>query len=93
MPGPYMLDTNAVSDLMTDQANVKAKVAAAPDQVMTSVIVRGEIKYGLERMPKGKRRQELEGKALQVFRSMPCEPVTESVADQYALLRRNQDRD
>jgi predicted nucleic acid-binding protein len=49
-----LLDTNAVSDLMRDHAKVKARVAAHHDPVFTNVIVVGEIRYGLSRLPAGK---------------------------------------
>jgi hypothetical protein len=42
-------------------------VAAFPDRLCTSVLVRGEIRYGLERLPAGKKRSDLERRALAIF--------------------------
>ena len=46
-----LLDTNAVSDLMRDHPQVKARVGSHPDPVVTSVIVVGELRHGLSRYP------------------------------------------
>ena len=54
MPSLHMLDTNNVSAVMADDAKVKAKLSLQPT-VATCVIVQGEIRYGLERLPAGKR--------------------------------------
>jgi hypothetical protein len=45
------------------------------DRVVTCSIVRGEILFGLERLPQGQRRAVLEAKAQVVFAALPCEPV------------------
>ena len=84
----YLLDTNAISDLMADQPRAKAKVASQPGQLVTSVIVRGEILYGLERLPPGKRRAKVKAKADLVLAGLACEPVVEAAADHYARIRR-----
>ncbi len=88
MPPIFLLDTNAVSDVMADHPRLKAKVASQPGQLVTSVIVRGEILYGLERLPPGKRRANLKIKADLVLAALPCEPVTEPTANRYAVIRR-----
>ena len=41
-----LLDTNAVSDLMRDHPQVKARLAAHQDAIAASVVVLGEIRYG-----------------------------------------------
>jgi predicted nucleic acid-binding protein len=78
-----LLDTNAVSDLMRDHARVKARAAAHAGPVLTSVVVRGEIRYGLERLPPGKKRSDLEARALAILGALPCEPVTAPVSETY----------
>jgi tRNA(fMet)-specific endonuclease VapC len=88
MPPLYLLDTNAVSDVMADHLKIKAKIASQPGRLVTSVIVRGEIRYGLERLPAGKRRRDLKAKADVVLATLPGEPVTETAADIYATMRR-----
>src|SRR5207245_492644 len=60
---PYLLDANAISDAMKGQPNLVAKAAAQRGSLVTSVIVKGEIRYGLDILPFGKRRTDLEAKA------------------------------
>jgi tRNA(fMet)-specific endonuclease VapC len=82
-----LLDTNAVSDLMRDHPKVKARVAQHPDPVLTSVIVAGEIRYGLSRLPQGKKRKDLEARAQSILAALGIEPVTEPIANYYGNLR------
>jgi len=85
----FLLDTNALSDLMREHPKVDARLATivAPDRVVICSIVRGEIRYGIERLPQGKRRQELETKATSLFADIPCEPVPEAAGDHYATVK------
>ena len=57
--------------------------------MVTCAIVRGEVRYGLERLPAGKRRTNLENKARTVFATLPIEPVTTAAADIYGTIRRS----
>jgi predicted nucleic acid-binding protein len=82
-----MLDTNTVSAVMADDLKVKAKLALQPN-VVTCTIVRGEIRYGLERLATGKRRTTLEQKANIVFAPPPIEPITAAAGDMYGRIRR-----
>jgi predicted nucleic acid-binding protein len=82
-----LLDTNAVSDLMRDHANVKARVGNHPDPVLTNVIVLGEVRYGLSRLPPGKKRNDLESRAQSILTAFLIEPVTVPIADAYGHLR------
>jgi predicted nucleic acid-binding protein len=84
---PYLLDANAISDAMKGQPNLVGKLASKSGSVVTSVIVQGEIRYGLDVLPLGKRRTALEAKAASVLGSLAVEPVTESVALRYATIR------
>jgi predicted nucleic acid-binding protein len=88
----YLLDTNAISDLMRENPQIAAhlRAAAAADRVVTSVKVRGEILHGLLRMPAGKRKDLLEGKAAALFASIPCEGVSEAAAAHYARIKEAQ---
>jgi predicted nucleic acid-binding protein len=87
----YSLDTNAVSDLMREHQKVVAKFAAIVDRCSVSVIVRGEIQYGLGRLPPGKRRTSLTLKAERLFAQFAIEPVTKVIADRYGEVRRQTD--
>jgi tRNA(fMet)-specific endonuclease VapC len=82
-----LLDTNAVSDLMRDHPKVKAQVGNHPDPVLTSVVVVGEIRYGLNRLPPGKKRNDLEARAQIILAAFRIEPVTEPIADAYGRLK------
>ncbi len=82
----YLFDTNIVSALMADNPKVKSRLAAQPS-VVTCSIVQGEIRYGLERLPIGKRRSDLENKATFVFSTLPVEPVTQAAGDVYGRIR------
>ena len=85
----FLLDTNAISDLMRDHPQVEAHLASvtAPHQVVICSIVRGEIRYGIERLPNSKRRRGLEARAAQLFAVLPCEPVPEAAGDYYASVK------
>jgi predicted nucleic acid-binding protein len=82
-----ILDTNAVSDLMRDHPQVKARAANYPDPLGTSAIVMGEIRYGLERLPAGKKRTDLETRASRILATLPAEVVTGNVAEVYGRLK------
>jgi len=82
-----ILDTNAVSDLMRDHPLLKAHMAAYPDPIVTSVVVVGEIRYGLSRLPGGKKRNDLEARAPRILAAIRIEPVTEAIAEMYGRLK------
>lgn len=59
----YLLDTCVLSELATKQSNPKVVEfvdSLDPDDVYLSVITIGEITKGIEKLPKSKRKQELE---------------------------------
>ena len=62
------------------------------DRLVTCTIVRGEILFGLERLPEGQRRTVLDAKAHSVFSSMPCESVPPIAGERYAKLKVTQQR-
>jgi hypothetical protein len=80
-----LLNTNAVSDLMRDQPQLKARVAKHADPILTSVVVVGEIRYGLSRLPAGKKRNGLEVRAHSILATIRIEPVTEAIAGCHAF--------
>jgi predicted nucleic acid-binding protein len=85
----YLLDTNAISDLMRADPRIDSWIAglAPGDRVITCTIVRGEIPFGIARLPTGKRRTELEETGLQFLNAFRCEPIPERAADFYADLK------
>jgi predicted nucleic acid-binding protein len=82
----YLLDTNAVSDYMRGDPRLGSKVSSA-GPVCTSVIVRGEILQGIERLPTGRRRSQLATLAATAFAVMPCKKITVRDAEQYSLVK------
>jgi hypothetical protein len=71
------LDTNAVSDLIRQDARVLARLAAvsATDELRTCVIVRGEIPFGIDRLARGKHQNELRARASSIFAHLACGPL------------------
>jgi predicted nucleic acid-binding protein len=90
----YLLDTTTFSLMVKRQSGVRTRVASLPaaDRMAICSVVRGEVLYGLERMPHGKRRQDLEAKVTELFAALPCEPIPEAAADEYAVIKRETER-
>lgn len=90
----YLLDTTAFSALMRREANIRARVAtlAPTDRAMVCTITRGEVLYGLARLPEGKRRNDLEVEERYLFAQLPCLPVPEAAAERYAQVKTETDR-
>ena len=82
-----LLDTNVVSDLMRDHPQVKAKIAMHVGPILTSVVAVGEIRYGLDRLPAGKKRTDLETRAQNILVGMRIEPINEPIANFYGRLK------
>jgi len=85
----FLFDTNAFSDLMREHPQLDTRLASlsSADQIMICSVVRGEIQYGLVRLPTGQRRQMLEAKAAKLFAILPCAPVPEAAGDYYAQIK------
>jgi hypothetical protein len=61
------------------------------DRVVTCAIARGEILFGVGRLPQGRRRNDLEAKALNLFATLQCEPIPPVTGDRYASVKLSQD--
>ena len=85
----YLLETSTCSLLMEENPRVKGRLnsLAFSDYPFTCPIVRGEILFGIVRLPTGKRRRELEQKANEIFAEIPCDPIPEDVGDTYAQIK------
>lgn len=85
----YLLDTTAFSALMRRDAKIRARVAAITptDHAVICTITRGEVLYGLTRLPQGKRRNDLEAEATYLFAQLACLSVTEAAGDRYANIK------
>jgi tRNA(fMet)-specific endonuclease VapC len=86
----YLLDTSTFSHLMNRHTNVlaRAQSLSANEHIAICTVVRGEIHYGLERMPQGRRRQALEITSINLFAMIPCEPIPEAAGDIYGRIKR-----
>lgn len=85
----YLLDTNALSDLVREQPTLVARLAShtSPDQVVTCTIALGEILHGIRRLPVSRRRMALETKSAGVLKDCRCEPVPATAAEHYASIK------
>ena len=79
---------------MREHPKMDAHLASASpaERVMICSVVRGEIRYGIERLPQGRRRQELEAKATKLFAILPCQPVPEAAGDHCATVKLTRER-
>ncbi|MCE2400311.1 type II toxin-antitoxin system VapC family toxin [Candidatus Poribacteria bacterium] len=50
-------------------------------------MVKGEILFGIVRLPIGKRRQELQQKANDLFAAVTCDPIPENAGNTYAHIK------
>ena len=90
----YLLETSICSYLMANHPRVKARLASAQvaDYPFTCPIVRGEILFGVELLPVGRRRQSLKDQANSLFSGLVCDPIPEEAGDHYARIKREAQR-
>lgn len=74
---------------MKDNPKVKGRLNSLTesDYPFISPIVKGEILFGIARLPAGKRKQDLQQKADELFVAVPCDPIPENVSDAYARIK------
>jgi predicted nucleic acid-binding protein len=83
----WLLDTNAISALMRQDAAVIAQLSrlAEADTVYLSVVVPAEIRFGIHRMPAGRRKKAVEqAYELLLPQVGPLLEVTREVSETYA---------
>ncbi len=85
----YLLDTNAISALMRKRPEIRARLSSlgASHGIVTCPIVRGEILFGVEKLPDGRRRRELAERAASAFAEVACESVPEAAGDAYGQIK------
>jgi len=85
----YLLDTNAISLLMREDAGMAQWLACVEpgDRLLICTIVRGEVLFGLGKMVHGQRRRDLEAKAERLFDAIPCEAIPPAAADHYSAVK------
>lgn len=87
----YLLETSTCSLLMAHARQVTThfnSLSNLSDYLFTCAIVRGEILFGIQRLPIGRRRQVLENQANNLFEELPCLAVPTEAADHYAPMKR-----
>ena len=81
----YLLDTTVFSLLVKEHPGVRGHLATLEltHRIVICTVVRGEVLYGLELMARGKKRQDLETKIMDLFSSLPCEPIPEDAGNHF----------
>ena len=88
----YLLETSTCSFLMAGAPSVTARfdsLSDLNDSLFTCTIVRGEILFGIQKLPEGCRRQVLENQAINLFKELPCLAISKEAADYYASMKKN----
>jgi predicted nucleic acid-binding protein len=75
---------------MANHTRVKNRLTSVQvtDCLFTCPIVCGEILFGIEVLPIGRRRQSLENQANNLFSGLICDPIPQEAGDFYARLKR-----
>jgi tRNA(fMet)-specific endonuclease VapC len=84
----YVLDTNAVSALMKGSAQVVERLAAnAPGDVAIPQPVIAEIAFGIERLPRSRRRSVLQSRFDLLCSELPRAEWTDAVSQAYGRMK------
>lgn len=92
-----VVDTNVVSELMRPSPSTRIRdwvIAQAPGGLYTTAVTVAEIRYGLERLPDGRRKDTLLATATDVFASFSefIQPFDADAAVWYATIVARRDR-
>ncbi len=92
-----VVDTNVVSELMRPSPSSQVRdwlSAQAPGELYTTAVTVAEIRYGLERLPDGRRKDSLLAIATEVFAAFSefVEPFDADAAVWYATIVAHRDR-
>ncbi len=88
----HLIDTNVISEFSNQSPCLEVREwleSADPETLFVSVITVGEIRLGIENLPVGKRRVELEiwfAKGLPAWFAAKLLPVTPAIADRWGRL-------
>lgn len=89
----YVLDTNAVSALMKGSAAVVERLAIAePRDVVIPQPVLAEIAFGIERLPRSKRRAALQARFDLICSELPRAEWTDAVSHAYGRMKASLER-
>ena len=92
-----VVDTNVVSELMRPSPSPQVRdwiIAQAPGELCTTAVTVAEIRYGLERLPDGRRKDSLLAAATEVFAAFSefIQPFDADAAVWYATIVAQRDR-
>jgi tRNA(fMet)-specific endonuclease VapC len=89
----YVLDTNAVSALMKGSSAVIERLAATtPAEVAIPQPVLAEIAFGIERLPRSKRRTSLQARFDLVSAELPRAEWTDAVSHMFGRIKATLER-
>ncbi len=90
----YLLETTTCSRLMENNPIVKRRLDSLAESgyPFTIPIVQGEILFGIERLPIGRKRQDLEQRANYLFSELQCDPIPKETGIYYAQLKREAEK-
>jgi tRNA(fMet)-specific endonuclease VapC len=89
----YVLDTNAVSALMKGEAGVLRRLRKiAKSAVLIPQPVIAELAYGIERLPRSKRRQSLQERFDWVLQELIRVPWTDAVSMKFGAIKSTLER-
>ena len=89
----YVLDTNAVSALMKGTAAVVERLAAtAPAEIAVPQPVLAEIAFGIERLPRSRRRAALQSRFDLISAELPRAEWTDAVSHVFGRIKATLER-
>lgn len=89
----YVLDTNAVSALMAGQAEMLGRLRrTSKDQVAVPLPVLAELEYGIERLPRSKRKERLRGRFALICDELPRVEWTDAVSMRFGAIKASLER-
>ena len=89
----YILDTNALAALMKGTARVVERLAStAPAEVAIPQLVLAEIAYGIERLPRSKRRTMLQARFDLLCAELPRAEWTDAVSQAFGRIKATLER-
>lgn len=84
----YVLDTNAVSALMKGESSVVGRIRkVSKSAILLPQPVIAEIAYGIERLPRSKRRQALRERFDWILQELARVPWTDAVSEKFGVIK------
>lgn len=89
----YILDTNAVSAAMKGEPHVLQRMQAVGKKNLgVPEPVYAELAYGIERLPKSRRRTSLQARYQAVFNELKSVPWTHAVSEYFGVIKAQLER-